>query len=649
MQTQRDEMRQLAGKTLGFIVFFGIFAPLFGYSLRDAERLYNQGRFSESRSICEHILSGKSSKSARIGALILLSRSCYKLKDFECSASSYRKLFYSLAHSKISLEDYLCFADSLTKIGAYIEADRVYREAFSRFKASRKAPEILYKRGLIKLSMGDLDGATQLLLKALALSGRNKELRMRICFALGDLYFKRNNLLAARDYYLEALSSGANYRAFLLKYADTYQKLAYTQFYFGMYAESAVSYLDLSKILEDPAEKRKSIVRAAESYEKLGRLKAALDLYASVVKEYPDTDEALISMMRMADLGVRHPGIKVPATPEYSAYRRPLDAYLELRKSSIPELSELAYLRASELLAKMGRYDEALDLIKKEQALFPEGKLYRDSVSLFREILYMWIGSLFESSNYLKVVELYSKYRPFIVEGGPHILKKVSYSLYKVGLVGEALSLFSRIRLEERDVVFLSKLYSSLSRYGDVVEVLKPYVKKHSTDCEAVRILADSLYFLGREESVRYYDLALSSCKARSKDPLILKAARCYNKFSKFRKTIRLFKGRSAKSLSSEEVLTLADAYFGQGYYRKALSLYKRSVGNLKGSDRDYAFYRIGLSLARLGLGESFGVPEDPFWKRSLAQMRLLEEWSSKNRSFFKKFLGGKHGEKAGH
>src|SRR5206468_7573233 len=101
--------------------------------------------------------------------------------------------------------------------------------------------------------------------------------------------------------------------------------------------------------------------RAQEHY------RAALEAYVVVVQGYPGSEGALISQIRMAELGTTLPDL-LPAgdEPRYAAYRHPLEALRRLT-SDYPfnSLADVARFKLAEILLQQQDIAAALDLLQQ--------------------------------------------------------------------------------------------------------------------------------------------------------------------------------------------------------------------------------------------------------------------------------------------
>ncbi len=611
-------------------------------SLSRAEELYSQGRYREAADVARSVLSLKPGPPFDSKAMLILARSCFKVGDYRCSVENYSKLFSMGKRPKL-IDDYLFFGESLERVGSPVEASKVYLEAERIFKGDSRLGEVLYRRGLIEERLGRVDEAIKILLKALELAKANRELHMKVCFALGDCYMERGNTLAARSFYWEALSLGVDPEPFLKSHLKTYQNLSDIRFMFGLYKEAASGYIEIAKLSGRSSLARKDVLKAGDCYLAMERPKEALELYAKVIRDYPDSDEALIGMLKMADLSVKFPGMQVPPKSEYSPYRRPLDVYVMLTKCRIPELAQLAYIRAAEFLSKEGNYKGALDMVSKGMEAFPGGKLQDQFIRLACDITSRWIGLLFQKKDYLGVLRVYADHGSWLKgDGADPALKKVAFSMLSEGLPDKALSILMGVRLEGDDVLLLARSYISLLKYSDALGVLKGYIKNHPKSCEAHRLMGDAFFGLGKEDAASHYEYIVSNCGVRERD-VLLRLAETYNRYSRFMDARILFrKYLGEDKVSGFSAMIFADSFYGLGDLSEALKLYSLALKGVPPEDKGYVAYM--MELCQEGLEEKVqsipAAPKEGFWKKLYSSSRELFSWGSENRRFFEKFSG---------
>jgi TolA-binding protein len=109
------------------------------------------------------------------------------------------------------------------------------------------------------------------------------------------------------------------------------------------------------------------MVRLADILQQQQRLGEALVDYAKVIKAYPSSEGALISRMRMAELGVQSPGL-LPETEvtHFEAYHHPLQALQQIIQTypSMP-LADIARFKLGELQLHRGELQAALEAFRQ--------------------------------------------------------------------------------------------------------------------------------------------------------------------------------------------------------------------------------------------------------------------------------------------
>jgi len=142
------------------------------------------------------------------------------------------------------------------------------------------------------------------------------------------------------------------------------------------------------------------ILRAQEHY------RAALEAYVVVEQGYPGSEGALISQIRMAELGTTSPDLLPTGDePRYAAYRHPLETLRRLT-SDYPfnPLADVARFKLAEILLQQQDIAAALDLLQQLLRRPLQDALRRDVEQQLRQAL----GRQLEATNARARSSMYS-------------------------------------------------------------------------------------------------------------------------------------------------------------------------------------------------------------------------------------------------
>jgi tetratricopeptide (TPR) repeat protein len=133
-------------------------------------------------------------------------------------------------------------------------------------------------------------------------------------------------------------------------------QLAEYQWKGKMLEDAKRSYRTLLERFPDYANNHLIAVRPADILHEQHNYRDALEAYAKVLKTYPDSEGAMISQIRMAELGVQVPGLVLPGQgEEYAPYYHPQQA-----------LEWLIQTYPSSPLADVARYKKGIILLQRD-------------------------------------------------------------------------------------------------------------------------------------------------------------------------------------------------------------------------------------------------------------------------------------------
>jgi tetratricopeptide (TPR) repeat protein len=258
------------------------------------------------------------------------------------------------------------------------------------------------------------------------------------------------------------------------------------------------------------------ILRVQEHY------RAALEAYAVVVQGYPGSEGAIISQVRMAELGTTLPDL-LPAgdEPRYAAYRHPLETLRRLT-SDYPfnPLADVARFKLAEILLQQQDIAAALDLLQQLLRRPLPDTLRHDVEQQLRQALgrqldaYQRQGAFFDG---LRTFFAYKPSLPPMEAGHPDLLYPLVASYVRLGLLDEAQSLLPTLLAAaatpiQRAHIALAQaaLFAQNGRDEVVTALLHPL--QQFTDPtmrgQALLLLTESAWRAQRaDDVVRYADL----------------------------------------------------------------------------------------------------------------------------------------------
>ena len=192
------------------------------------------------------------------------------------------------------------------------------------------------------------------------------------------------------------------------------------------------------------------MVRMADILQRQERVREAIEAYAQVLVVHSASEGAIISRMRMAELGVRAPDA-LPATtePQFEAYRQPVATLHSIMQSyATSPLADIARLKLGEIQLHRQQYSEALGTFRQllQKSLQPD--LYEDVRRKMATTLQTLLTLKQEEGAYTDVLQTFFNHQKHLSRDDSlrsTMLLPVAISYARLGLQSEAQQLFQRV------------------------------------------------------------------------------------------------------------------------------------------------------------------------------------------------------------
>jgi tetratricopeptide (TPR) repeat protein len=352
------------------------------------------------------------------------------------------------------------------------------------------------------------------------------------------------------------------------------------------------------------------ILRAQEHY------RAALEAYVVVVQGYPGSEGALISQIRMAELGTTFPNL-LPAgdEPRYAAYRHPLETLRRLT-SDYPfnPLADVARFKLAEMLLQQQDIAAALDLLQQLLRRPLQDALRRDVEQQLRQALGRQLDAYQRQGAFFDVLRTFFAYKPSLPPteaGHSDLLYPLVASYVQLGLLDEAQSLLPTLLnaaatpIQRAHIALAQATLFAQNGRDDVVTALLSPLQQFTDPTmrgQALLLLTESAWRAQRaDEVVRYANLGeaiLTGPVERTKFFTILGQA--YETQGEVNKAMQAFR-KCAEVLDAGEraetcLLRAAVLHAVQGQHEPALALYERMLQTFPDSYKEGLLFRIAES-----------------------------------------------------
>jgi tetratricopeptide (TPR) repeat protein len=383
-----------------------------------------------------------------------------------------------------------------------------------------------------------------------------------------------------------------------------------------------------------------------------------LEAYVVVVQGYPGSEGALISQIRMAELGTTFPDL-LPAgdEPRYAAYRHPLETLRRLT-SDYPfnPLADVARFKLAEMLLQQQDIAAALDLLQQLLRRPLQDALRRDVEQQLRQALGRQLDTYQRQGAFFDVLRTFFAYKPSLPPteaGHPDLLYPLVASYIRLGLLDEAQSLLPTLLNAaatpiQRAHIALAQATLFAQQGGDeVVTVLLSPLQQFTDPTmrgQALLLLTESAWRTQRAaDVVRYADLGeaiLTGPVERTKFFTILGQA--YEAQGEVNKAMQAFRKCAEVPDAGERAETClsraAVLHAVQGQHEAALALYERVLQTFPHNYKEGLLFRIAESYRQqFNKAQMLAAftrlrehTQDAFWQRVATEYLEQAQWQER-------------------
>jgi tetratricopeptide (TPR) repeat protein len=216
------------------------------------------------------------------------------------------------------------------------------------------------------------------------------------------------------------------------------------------YAEAISALSRHLSLVPDSQQRKTALLIIGKSLEEMNRPLSALNIYGRVTEQNPDSPEALLGMVAMADIGVALPGLNYRSGKRGAQYfRDPVAAYDIALFNNVPSpIVEHIHLQRGRSLWRSKRYEQAHRQWRELLKTYPKTMHRQETIGFIRECTAVLIDRYSQSEDHIAVADLFLQgwKEGFIRTEDVDILSKVCISLSRLGLQDDSLNILNALR-----------------------------------------------------------------------------------------------------------------------------------------------------------------------------------------------------------
>ncbi len=450
----------------------------------------------------------------------------------------------------------LMLANIYSKMKNYYEALAYYNILWRRYKDDEVTPEARFQIGKIYLRINKPEKAAsafQSLAEQYPQTFFGEKSKMEMAKAL----FNMNRFKKSLSLWTEISESNPvsvyNYPDILMYIGNNYYQL-------GQYRDARDTLLRAINLHHDVESNHLALARVADTYYELGAKESAYKFYDLVIREYPESDGALISSIRLAgryQKGDDETILRIPKGGEsHQPHLNPYELYEDIiKKYADNPMAQFVMLKIALLQQDDGEYEASINTIKEILKRYPETALEKD---ILQDSYKGLLKKESEKQNYIAVINYYERDKDILeISNSPEIFLIVGETCRELRLYNSASSMFQmadKFFLEEnRPPELLFGLGESFFRAQDQKNAYKLFM-------DLVRKYPDH-----KDVPLAYYRIGQILLKEK--------------KYNEAKKNLKIALPSYHKELARGDiVISIAEALKGMEQYKEAIKWLKEAV-----------------------------------------------------------------------
>jgi len=422
-------------------------------------------------------------------------------------------------------------------------------------------------------------------------------------------------------------------------------------------------------IYPDDPFRKEMLYLMARSLTEMQQYEPALKVFSTVIEKYPDTKEATESAIIMANIGVKSPGLKLPA---YMAgtryYRDPAATYDMVLSKQLPslEITERILFQKACALLQEKLYREAFQASLVQLKRFPNGRCKDAGLANLKAATERLVDEDYGKADYLRVADTYlTAYEGAWVKtidfGTGY---KIADSLRQIGLYRETRRVAEHLLMIEKDgrnrralLVLVADVNVRERHYDEAERLVTDLAKETAAlgreDRLALRRLQGDLYLrkgLYEKAAAAYAEVAGESAPDaavlhRNYGIALRFSDACPSALQQFQLAIRQSEKNKAgnNQVLQDSLAGVGDCYLKTRKYPEAVAAYRQAVESAQsGAQNPWTLYNLGKGYVEMkNLTEANRVfselkvrTGDDFWNKTIDYTLSDAAWTEKYRKY---------------
>lgn len=386
----------------------------------------------------------------------------------------------------------------------------------------------------------------------------------KINFNMAEIYFSRGNYAKARKHYFNLLNldpASENAHRALNRIGDTYMLQASYQNALAVFDESS----------------KKQIPKLNEEG------KPVLDKEGNPVLE--DSAETQYGRIRMADIGIRSPQLKISDIIfDVSYYYKPFPTYEKIfqEAKSVKILAEVTLSRGIAYLLEQN-YLKAIEEFKKLFPLGAESRYSRQAERLVKQALIALIDKYSKQNGMLPILYSYSDFVSLPIKNikNAKTLLQVGEAYQAIGMFPEAVKFYEKVKALDSEKTYKDRIFLNLGKihleeksFDEAVMVGRSFIKNFPRSKklnEARKLLAQAHKGNGNlPGALTVYEELLGLSKNKAEIHYLIAEAK--TEMKKYAEAATSYQNAIAEYDRKERVVP---DYIQKSYYQLGASLFK--------------------------------------------------------------------------